>query len=281
MNKYFNLEILNTFVIATETGKLNVTAELVYRSHSSVSTQIKNLEKQVGTKLFIRQKDTLKLTKNGETLYKYARDILDLNEEAFQHIENENWKGGLTFGVPTDYSNLYLEKIHPKLVEKFPNFHFSTVCSRSRNIRQQIQDGHVQLAIVAMEPQYPDDFLLWEEDLFWVASKNFIHDPRKPLPVALFSDNCIINNHSLYCLKNSKKDFQIVFSSTILNNIVESIHAGIAISLLPASMITKDLTVIPEDFITCPYKLQMGFTWNDQIDKEIISITSEILKSIL
>ncbi len=30
MNKHVNLEYLNTFVIAAETGKLNVTSELVF-----------------------------------------------------------------------------------------------------------------------------------------------------------------------------------------------------------------------------------------------------------
>ena len=74
MQERFNLEYLNTFVTAAETGKLNITAEMVYRSPSSVSTQIKNLEKQVGAPLFIRNKEALSLTKSGEILYQYAQN---------------------------------------------------------------------------------------------------------------------------------------------------------------------------------------------------------------
>lgn len=118
MSERFNLEYLNTFMIAAETGKFNTTAELVYLSHSSVSTQIKKLEDQVGTLLFIRNKDTLTLTQTGETLYNYAKKILELNDKAFNSMSNSNWEGAVTFGLPTDYSQLYLQRIYPLLKKK-------------------------------------------------------------------------------------------------------------------------------------------------------------------
>ncbi|WP_200801268.1 LysR family transcriptional regulator [Clostridium sp. Marseille-P2415] len=86
MDQYFNLEYLNTFLIAADTRKLNVTAELTYRSHSAVSTQIKKLETQIGAPLFIRNKDTLTLTRGGELLYTYAKDILNANNIAFRSL---------------------------------------------------------------------------------------------------------------------------------------------------------------------------------------------------
>ena len=88
MNKHVNLEYLNTFVIAAETGKLNITSELVFRSPSAVSTQIKVLEEQFDTKLFNRRKNSLILTSDGETLLKYAQEILNLNNAAFHSLKS-------------------------------------------------------------------------------------------------------------------------------------------------------------------------------------------------
>lgn len=277
MQERFNLEYLNTFVTAAETGKLNITAEMVYRSPSSVSTQIKNLEKQVGAPLFIRNKEALSLTKSGEILYQYAQKILELNDSAFNIIHNSDWKGALTFGVPTDYTQLFLTSIYPRLQEKYPDFHFTTVCSRSREIRKQIEEGKINIAIVAMEPQYTDDIFLWEEPLHWVCSKNFIHKPDSRLPVALFSNNCIVNNHSLYCLKKTNVDFQIVFTSTVLDNIADCVKSGVAVSLLPESLITDAFSTLSEDFITCPFTLKFGLTWGENADEAMLKEITEIV----
>ncbi|EOH93030.1 hypothetical protein I588_00803 [Enterococcus pallens ATCC BAA-351] len=281
MNDRFNLEYLNTFLIAAETGKFNITAELVYRSHSSVSTQIKKLEQQIGAPLFIRnKKDNVTLTKAGETLYDYAQKILDLNDRAFRSIKNSNWKGSLSFGLPTDYTKFFLNSIYPELLRSYPDFTFETICSRSRKLRDQIAEGRVSIAIVAMEPQFSEDIFLWSEKLYWVSSKEFNFQNLDKLPVALFSDNCIVNNHSLYCLKRAKKNFEVVFTSTMLENIAECVKNNIAVSLLPESLIDDDFQIIPENFISCPYKLNFGLTWEENADLDMVeNIASTIRNS--
>jgi DNA-binding transcriptional LysR family regulator len=281
MSERFNLEYLNTFMIAAETGKFNTTAELVYLSHSSVSTQIKKLEDQVGTLLFIRNKDTLTLTQTGETLYNYAKKILELNDKAFNSMSNSNWEGAVTFGLPTDYSQLYLQRIYPLLKKRYPNFSFSTVCSRSRAIRKQIEEAKINVAIIAMEPQYLEDIPLWEEKLFWVANQAFDVESNRPLPIALFSDNCIVNNHSLHCLKKTNIDFEVVFTSSMLENIADCVKSGLAVSLLPESLINEEFKILSEDFISCPYKLKLGLTWDKNAHMEMVEEIALLVQSSL
>lgn len=281
MKERFNLEYLNTFVIAAETGKFNVTAEMVYRSHSSVSMQIKKLEEQINMPLFIRSKDTLTLTKVGETLYSYARQILDLNDSAFNSLNHSDWKGSLTFGVPTDYADFFIRFVYPKLQEEYPDFNLKTICSRSRELRNDIKTNHINAAMVAMEPQYSDDIFLWEEELCWVSSKDFIYEADSYLPIALFSDNCIINNHSLYCLKKTNINFKIVFASTMMDNIASCVKTGAAISLLPKSLITDEFRILPLDFLPCPFTLKIGLTWGENADFAMLDfIKKTIINSL-
>ena len=279
MKKRLNLEYLNTFLIAAETGKLNATAELTYRSHSAVSTQIKKLEEQIDAPLFIRSKNTLILTKAGETLVDYAQRILALNDAAFNSMSDSDWGGDMTLAIPTDYSRLFLQSFYPKIQEKLPHFNFSTVFSRSREIRKKVDEGKIQFAIAAMEPEYGEEVLLWEEGLYWVCSKQFEHEPDAPIPIALFSDDCIINNHSLYCLKKTRLDFQIRFTSTVMDNIADCVRSGLAVSLLPESMMTDEFQVLSPEFLPCAFTLKMGCIWQEKADTNIVNTLIESIKA--
>ncbi|MCH1978278.1 LysR family transcriptional regulator [Lawsonibacter sp. OA9] len=281
MNKHVNLEYLNTFVIAAETGKLNITSELVFRSPSAVSTQIKILEEQFETKLFIRSKNSLILTSDGETLLKYAQDILSLNNTAFNSLKSASWAGNISLGVPTDYAKMFLTYIYPEFLKEFPSYHFNIVCSRSRAIRHSIERGNISAAIVAMEPQFRDDRLLWEEPLYWACAKGYSISENKALPIALFSDDCIINTYTLYSLKHLEIDYDIVFTSTMSENIEEAVRKGIAVSLLPASSITNDMDLISGSFSTAPLTLKVGFTHGNALDSALCDSMFSIIKNKL
>lgn len=278
MEKYFNLEYLNTFLVAAETSKLNQTAELTYHSHSAVSTQIKKLENQIQTPLFIRNKNSLTLTKGGEILKNYAEQLLNTNNIAFKLLTEKTWNGTLTIGVPPDYSEYFMTNIYPNITSKLPGYNINVDFSRSRTIRTKIHERKIDIGIVAMEPQYEDDILLWEEKLAWVCSKDFNIDNYKSVPVALFSDDCIINNHSLYCLKKSKVDFKITFTSNSMDGVANCVKSGASISLLMNSQINNTMKIIPRDFLDCPFSLKMGCSWNENTDNNILNIIIECIQ---
>ena len=269
MNRHMNLEYLNTFVTAAETGKLNLTAELIFRTPSAVSVQIKKLEEQFETELFVRGKNALLLTGDGEILYKYAKHILKLSEEAFYTLKDKHWNGNVVLGMPTDYAESFLTDVYPDLKKNMDACRFHIICSRSRAIRRSVEMGNISAAVVAMEPQYQDDLPLWEEPLYWACAKGYEIPQNAPLPIALFSDDCIVNTYTLYSLKHFSMDYEIVFTSTMSENIEEAVRTGLAVSLLPATSITDDMDLLPETFLTCPFILKVGFIRSDRLDNEL------------
>lgn len=264
MADYLNLNYLHTFSVAAKTGKLTTTADIVYLSHSAVSTQIKKIEARIGAPLFIRHKDTLTLTHTGELLLEYANRMLELNADAVKKLNRSSHPHTLTIGIPTDYADFYTRFIYPKLAKALPDYSFSTVCSRSRIIRGEIAKGNIDFALAAMEPQYSQDILLWQESLHWVCGNGFHPDSEQPLPVALFADNCVDNDYALYSLRKSQKDFKITFTSTMMDNLASCVKQGIAVALLPQTLITSDFDLVPEAYLTCPFTLKIGSTWNHQ-----------------
>lgn len=269
MKKYLNLEYLNTFLIAAETRKLNVTAEITFRSASAVSTQIKNLEEQLGKPLFIRNKNMLTITKEGELLAKYAEKLLTLNNSIFSEINNTNPHNTVVFGIPTDYTKLFTEELFPAIQNEFPQFHYSISSSRSREIRRMLNEGKAQAAILALEPQYHNDLCLWEEALYWASSKEYNIASSTTIPIAIFSDNCVLNNYAQFCLEKVAFSYEVRYRSISMDNIAQFVSAGLAIALLPESMITKEMSILPTEFITCPYSLKVGFTYTQDLPTDI------------
>ncbi|QCP55011.1 LysR family transcriptional regulator [Trinickia violacea] len=68
-----NLKLLHTFMLVAETKSFRQAADALHRSHSAITTQIKQLEAQLGITLFHRTTRLVKLTEEGEQLLDCAR----------------------------------------------------------------------------------------------------------------------------------------------------------------------------------------------------------------
>ena len=74
-----NLKLLSAFLLVADLGSFRKAAESARRSTSAISMQIKELEDQVGVRLFARRAKTVALTPNGQILYdKTAHAMRDI-----------------------------------------------------------------------------------------------------------------------------------------------------------------------------------------------------------
>lgn len=96
-----NLRQLTTFQTAAETLSFTRTAAIHNYAQSSVSTQITNLEAEIGGPLFNRIGRKLTLTEKGRQLLTYTTRILDLVEETKRVVgEQTEPQGALTLAAP-------------------------------------------------------------------------------------------------------------------------------------------------------------------------------------
>ena len=246
MQPILDLELLRTFVLVARTGELKKAAEQVYRSQAAVSMQIKRLEELTGHCLLQRSNRGTRLTEAGETLLQYSEQMLQLSSAAFSAINKEEIKGQLSFGIPTDYAQDFLNYFMPQLAAGLPALDARIVCDRSRNLREMVNRGQLDIAIVTGEDQFTDELALWREKLFWCAPVNKPVDLESPIPLGLFEDDCILRDISLRELKQSGLKYQVRFSSPVLDNIAKAVELGFVIALLPESLLHNDRIRIPE-----------------------------------
>ena len=76
-----DLRNLRYFVVVAEELNITRAAEKLHMSQPPLSAQIKSLEEELDTVLFIRGKRRLKLTESGQLFYRRAKEILSLAEK--------------------------------------------------------------------------------------------------------------------------------------------------------------------------------------------------------
>ncbi len=77
-----DLTQLRMFCCVAETGSVARAAEQLHRVPSNLTTRLRQLEQELGTDLFIREKQRLRLSPMGHNFLCYAHRILALSEEA-------------------------------------------------------------------------------------------------------------------------------------------------------------------------------------------------------
>jgi len=130
---------LEAFVAVVDSGSFSRAAEDLYLSQPTVSGHIKTLEKEIGTPLFDRGKNTLKLTPTGKVLYRHARDILSLREKASAEITGAEVVGKEVITVSA--SSVPCQYLLPKAVAAFEqDYPLVTVLLKQDNSRRVCED---------------------------------------------------------------------------------------------------------------------------------------------
>ena len=86
-----NLKQLEAFVQVSESGSFSKAAKELFLTQPTISAHISSLEKELNVRLFIRNTKEVSLSDDGKDLYRYAKQITDLEkaiEERFYMMEN-------------------------------------------------------------------------------------------------------------------------------------------------------------------------------------------------
>ena len=120
MSALIDVDQLRTFIAIVETGSFTKAAEVVHKTQSAVSMQMKRLEERLGKPIFARDGRASKLTEDGDRLLDYARRIIKLNVEALAAFDDKELSGRVRLGLPDDYADRYLPEIMARFSRAYP-----------------------------------------------------------------------------------------------------------------------------------------------------------------
>lgn len=120
---------LDTFLCVADAGSFNKAAEELYISPPAVIKQINLLENSLGLTLFVRTHRGLKLTKEGQSLYKDAKYIVAYCKEAIERARDagEEEENVIRIGTSPMTPARFIQDWWPKIHQLCPEIRFEFV----------------------------------------------------------------------------------------------------------------------------------------------------------
>ena len=172
-----DIDQLRTFVAIADTGSFTRAAEIVHKTQSAVSMQMKRLEDRVGKAIFERDGRLSKLTDEGERLLDYARRIVRLNTECMASFNEHELTGRVRLGLPDDYADRYLPEILARFSRSNPKAEVTVMCEPTHNLIERVQHGDLDLAIITHVDRRGPSEIVRIEQLLWVTSaRHGVHE---------------------------------------------------------------------------------------------------------
>ena len=145
-----DIHVLEVFCRIVELESFSKAADAVYLTQPTVSGHIKKLEDEVGVRLLDRLGHRAVPTKAGDLLYRYAKRILAVRQEAQQALDE--FKGGLRGELTIGASSIPGGYVLPPLISHFkalyPDISIALRVSYSKEILNAVIDGEYELGAV-------------------------------------------------------------------------------------------------------------------------------------
>ena len=173
-----NLEYYKIFYYVGKYGNITMAAEALSISQPAVSQAVKNLEKSLGSPLFVRTSKGVRLTAEGKLLYSYVQrgyEYILLGEQKFQEMQDLS-KGEIRIGASDMTLKFYLLSYLEQFHETYPGIRVTVTNAPTPETLRYLQEGKIDFGVVSTPFPVGQHLKVWPvkeiEDIF-VAGKNF------------------------------------------------------------------------------------------------------------
>jgi DNA-binding transcriptional LysR family regulator len=251
----FDVAALRSFVTGMDLGSFAKAADRVGRSTSAVSAQIRKLEEQVGAPLFRKAGRGLGLTDAGETMLRYARRIVDLNDEAVVAARGTDLQGWVRLGLQEDFGESLLPGVLGRFARAHPKVRIEARVARNADLTERLDAGELDLALVwddlnlSMQTRRAAGMSVdvAKPPLHWIGSDalQWSPDTREPLPLVLFDGGCLLCSLATDALDRAGIAWRVALTSPSLAGLWAAAAAGLGMTVrtpygLPSTVRTLD-----------------------------------------
>ncbi|AZB41040.1 LysR family transcriptional regulator [Bacillus sp. FJAT-42376] len=256
-------DALKTFVTLAEIKNFTKTAEELHISQPSVSLHIKNLEKELQTKLFIRSPKSLKITPTGEILYSRAKQMIHMYDQTKQDIleHHHDVKGKLTIGASFTIGEYILPAFLVDFQKQYPNLDLEILIGNTEEIVHSVRLFKVDIGLIEGQTNEKELTVepFMEDELFIVASPAHPLSGKKKTKITdLHSETWVTREigsgtreYLEHVIRSNGLKVQSFLTISSSQGIKETIISGMeALSLLSYHVIERDihnkvLSIIP------------------------------------
>ena len=273
-----NLKQLEAFVQVSESGSFSKAAKELFLTQPTISAHISSLEKELNVRLFIRNTKEVSLSDDGKDLYRYAKQITDLEkaiEERF-YMDSDDGKHFITIAASTIPAQYLLPKVLMCYRERYPKEQIKIMETDSSEVVTQVVDHMVDVGftgtvlekkhckyipfykdeLAVITPDTPEYRILKEQnrdDIDWIKRKPLIlreegsgtrKEAEKQLKNAGISMEDLDIVASIANQETIKKSEKQGMGSTVLSRLAAEDEDGLLIFPIPGADEGRDINLV-------------------------------------
>lgn len=147
------LRVLRYFLTMVTEGNITRAADILHVTQPTLSRQLLELERELGTTLLIRGKRSLTLTDDGLLFKQQAEEIVALADKAERTFLNkaDTVSGMISLGATEAVGGHMLAKYMKKFLEEYPKVQFDLYNEMADHIKEKIEKGILDMGLL-LEP---------------------------------------------------------------------------------------------------------------------------------
>ena len=148
------IRVLRYFLEIAREENMTRASERLHVSQPTLSKQMKDLEEELGKKLFRRGSASIHLTDEGMLLRKRAEDILamvDKTTDEFKALD-EITGGDVYIGCAESHQVRYLAEIIHKFRERYPLLKYHILSGDTEQVAERLDRGLLDFAVIVEPP---------------------------------------------------------------------------------------------------------------------------------
>ncbi len=237
---------LVTFLEVTKQGSFSRAGEKVFRSQSAVSAQIRQLEREYGSKLLDRSGKLVRLTPAGRVLHDYAERLLKLKDDSLLAIADQGKtpRGTLLIGANEATCLYVLPDVFAEYCRLHPQVQISIYRNFSYKIVEKLENGAIDVGIVSLPVKSPSLKVqpIFRDQLMVMVARQHPLSRRELLTVRDIAKEPLLfpkTGHTRRLLdkifRPFNADLQVRMELPSIGMIKSFVAAGLGISLISAS----------------------------------------------
>ena len=166
------LRVLRYFMTIAREGSITSAANVLHVTQPTLSRQIRDLENELGQKLFIRGSHHMTLTAEGMVLRKRAEEILSMVDktEAEFHAMESTVSGDIYIGSGETQAIQHIAEIAKEIREDHPGIHYHLYSGNAEDVTERLDKGLLDfgILIVRRDSPFAEKTSIRKEDLLHV-----------------------------------------------------------------------------------------------------------------
>ena len=271
------IRVLRYFLEIAREGNMSRAAERLHVTQPTLSKQMKDLEQELGKKLFKRGSTSVSLTDEGMLLRKRAEDLLAMADKITNEFQamDDITGGDIYIGCAESYLVKYLARAVKKLSSIYPNIHYHVTSGDTEQVTERLDRGLLDMAFIVEPPDLSKYNYLEvpEYDTWGVLMRK--DNPLAAKEAIAFDDLLDI---PIFCSEQSAKA-----TFNLCNNGAVFVREGLGVELTFEKLVEtnaeSDLCFRP---ITPPLHTKMYVIWKKyQIFTPVANLLLEEIKKII